>query len=515
MNSFPMTKATSCACRLNWWSDLKKQIKFEARRQLHYPMPLVDRWLSAASRHNAVLLLFVVCCGVTIIGALVIRDMQQANTEAQRMYKSSVDGLEEIGELQYDAQETRRTTLYALTTTDSNLQIEYADQTRNADRRVREEIAEYGRQAKGSEELALADRLSRDWTAYLGVRDEVLASILEGSTSEAVSLDLAGGVPAFERVRQDLNEVKRLYGEDASREQASLAESSRRSSSRMVGILSFTFLLSIAAVWAIQRSQLMGRMQLANLQMEFVASVSHELRTPLAVIRSAADNIADGLVKNTDALLRYGTILQHQSRSMAELVDQILLFASTEDRNRRVTLQPLAVELIVETVLADTEVLIRDSGFTLDLEIEPGLPHALGDLAGITQCLRNLVGNAVKYGGSDRRIVLQATASLPRDRFPGELRVSVTDRGIGIDSSEIVHIFDPFYRSPRVHASQIHGTGLGLALAKRIAESMGGSLTVLSQISVGSTFTLHLQIAQGENIQVAAAEERQTRMSLT
>jgi signal transduction histidine kinase len=478
-------------------------------------MPLVDRLLSAASRHNAVLLLFVVCCGVTIIGALVIRDMQQANTEAQKMYKSSVNGLQEIGELQYDAQETRRTTLYALTTTDSNLQVEYADQTRDADRKVRNGIAEYGRQAKGPEELALADRLNRDWMAYLGVRDEVLASILEGSTSEAVSLDLAGGVPAFERVRQDLNEVKRLYGEDASREQASLAESSRRSSSRMVGILSFTFLLSTAAIWAIQRSQMLGRMQLASLQMEFVASVSHELRTPLAVIRSAADNIADGLVKNMDALLRYGAILQHQSRSMIDLVDQILLFASTEDRKKRVSLQPVTVEQIVETVLADTEALVRDAGFTLDLDIEPGLPAALGDLPGITHCLRNLVGNAVKYGGADRRVLLRAAISVPRDKTAEELRISIADRGIGIDSSEIVHIFDPFYRSPRVHASQIHGTGLGLALAKRIAESMGGSLTVISQISAGSTFTLHLQISKGEDTLFAQDEGRQSRMSLT
>jgi signal transduction histidine kinase len=441
--------------------------------------------------------------------------MQQANTEAQKMYKSSVNGLQEIGELQYDAQETRRTTLYALTTTDSNLQVEYADQTRDADRRVRNGISEYGRQAKGAEETALADRLNRDWTTYLGVRDEVLASILEGSTSEAVSLDLAGGVPAFERVRQDLNEVKRLYGEDASREQASLAESSRRSSSRMVGILSFTFLLSAAAIWAIQRSQMLGRMQLAKLQMEFVASVSHELRTPLAVIRSASDNIADGLVKNMDALLRYGAVLQHQSRSMAELVDQILLFASTEDRKKRIPLQPLTVEQIIATALADTEALVRDSKFALDVEIEPDLPSALGDLSGITQCLRNLVGNAVKYGGADRRVVLRAAKVVPKDKLPGELRISVTDRGIGIDSTEIVHIFDPFYRSPRVHASQIHGTGLGLALAKRIAESMGGSLTVLSQLSAGSTFTLHLQIAQGDNIQAAANEGRHARMSTT
>lgn len=493
-------------------------------------MPLVDRWLSAASRHNAVLLLFVVCCGVTVIGAMVIRDMQQANAEAQRMYKSSVDGLQKIGELQYDAQETRRTTLYALTTTDSNLQVEYADQTREADRRVRNGIAEYARQAKGSGDRALADRLNRDWIAYLNVRDEVLALILEESTSaefdssarkaseglhEAVSLDLAGGVPAFERVRQDLNEVKRLYGEDASREQASLAESSRRSSSRMVGILSFTFLLSAAAIWAIQRSQMLGRMQLANLQMEFVASVSHELRTPLAVIRSAADNIADGLVKNKETLIRYGAVLQHQSRSMGELVDQILLFASTEDRNKRVALQALTIEQIVVAVQSDTEALFRESGFALDVEIEPNLPNILGDLSGISQCLRNLVGNAVKYGGPDRRVVLRAFTASPKDKSPAEIRVAVIDHGIGIDSSEILRIFEPFYRSPRVHASQIHGTGLGLALAKRLAESMGGSLTVLSQLAAGSTFTLHLQIAQGEDLQMAVPEEQPSRMSTT
>ena len=100
MNSSRTTRATSCGCRVNWRIDVKKLNKFDTNRRSRYPMPLVDQLLSAAARHNAVLLLFVVCCGVTIIGALVIRDMQHANTEAQKMYKSSVNGLQEIGELQ-------------------------------------------------------------------------------------------------------------------------------------------------------------------------------------------------------------------------------------------------------------------------------------------------------------------------------------------------------------------------------------------------------------------------------
>lgn len=478
-------------------------------------MPLVDRLLNASSRHSAVLLLFMVCCGVAVVGVFVIRDLRAANEQAQEIYTGSIHGLQRIVELQYDAQETRRATLYALTTTDSNLQVEYADQSRDADRRVTEGIAEYRNQARSAEVLALADRLNHDWITYLSVRDEVLASILEGSTQEAVNLDLKGGVPAFEHVRNDLNEVKRFYGEDASRQQANLADSSRRSSYKLVGILSFTFLLSSAAVWAIQRSRMLSRMQLANLQMEFVASVSHELRTPLAVIKSAADNLADGLVRDRDAMRKYGSILQHQSRSMSELVDQILLFASTEDRKNRYVLRPVPVNSIIDAVLADTETVVRSAGFTLDLRVDPGLPPVMGDLSGISQCLQNLIGNAVKYGGDDRYIMVWASALNSSHGAPEELRISVTDHGIGIDSSEIPYIFEPFYRSPRVQAAQIHGTGLGLSLAKRIAESMSGRLTIVSQLSVGSTFTLHLQFAKGEDMEMAEATARSSRLSRT
>lgn len=485
---------------------MKWLLKSAFNRRSVYPLPFMDRLLSVASRHNASLLLFMVCFGVAVIGAFVIRDLRAANTEAQEMYTGSVHGLQRIGELQYDAQETRRATLYALTTSDSNLQVEYADQSRGADQRVKDGIAEYGRQAKQPEEIALGNRLSRDWKNYLDVRDEVLASILEGSSKEAVDLDLTGGVPAFERVRQDLDEVKRLYGEDASRRQANLAASSRRSSVRLIGILSFTFLLSSAAVWAIQRSRLTSAIELAKLQMEFVASVSHELRTPLAVLSSAADNLADGLVGN-DGLHKYGTILQNQSRRMGRLVDEILLFASTEDRSNRYVLQPLQVTSILDAIVTSTEGAIHGAGFELERDIAPDLPLAMGNLAGISQCVQNLIGNSIKYSGDRKRIVLRAFAANTKHGAMEEVRISVTDFGIGIDASELTHIFDPFYRSPRVHAAQIHGFGLGLSLAKRIAESMGGSLSVVSELSQGSTFTLHLQTAKGVDMQTVLAAD--------
>jgi signal transduction histidine kinase len=478
-----------------------RKLKSAMNRWPGNPVTWLDRLLSGALRHNAAFLLFLVCCGVAVIGALVIRDLQAANAEAQKTFSSSVHGLQRIGELQYDAQETRRATLYALTTSDSNLQVVYADQSRDADQRVKDGIAEYGRQANQAAETVLANRLSRDWASYLGVRDEVLASILEGSTKDAVNLDLSGGVPAFERVRQDLIEVKRLYGEEASRRQQDLAASSRRSSSRLIGILTFTFLLSSAAVWAIQRSSMLNAIQLAKLQMEFVASVSHELRTPLSVLSSAADNLADGLVEGKAAMRRYGEILQHQSRSMGHLVDEILLFASTEDQRNRYVLQPLQIAPILDAIVASAHGQIQGSNVVLEQHIEPDLPLVTGNVSGISQCVQNLIGNAVKYGGKHPQIALRAWA-VPLHHGAGrEVQISVTDHGIGIDSSELTRIFEPFYRSPGVQAAQIHGTGLGLALAKRIAESMGGSISVVSELSIGSTFTLHLQIAKGDDQQ--------------
>jgi len=266
------------------------------------PVPTRDRILSAFSRYPSAVLLLVVF-GVELgVGMFVIRDVRTVSAETQRMYARSVLGLRQIGELQYQAQETRRSTLYALTTNNSNLQVEYADQSREADRRVTEGINAYLQQARMANEIELGRRLQRDWSAYLKIRDEVLASILEGSTKEAVDMDLSGGVPSFERVRQDLEEIKRLYDAQASEELDRVSTSSRRSIVRLVGVVCFTLIFATFSVWAIQKSRMLGAVQLAKLQMDFVASISHELRTPLAVIRSAADQSMD--VAKIEALYR-------------------------------------------------------------------------------------------------------------------------------------------------------------------------------------------------------------------
>jgi signal transduction histidine kinase len=473
-------------------NDAAKAIQVKAR----------DRALKVYSRFSSAVLLLVVFSVEVGVGLFVIRDLRAAGAEARQMYARSVLGLRQIGELQYQAQETRRSTLYALTTNDSNLQVEYADQSRDADRRVTEGIAAYLKQARLANEVEVGGRLQRDWFAYLRVRDEVLASILEGSTKEAVDMDLSGGFPSFERVRQDLDEIKRLYDEQASEQLARVDASYHRSIIRLIIVVCFTLLFAMFSVWAIQRSRMLSTMQLAKLQMDFVASISHELRTPLAVIRSAAENIADGVVGSKEQLAKYGSVIRNQSRQVTDLVNQILLYAATRDQRNRYVMKPLAVSEIIRVLLANTADMLHGAGFVLEQHVDADLPPVMGDLAALSQCLQSLVGNAVKYGGPARWIGIRA--SLQEVHGRREVAISVEDRGIGIDKSEMVHIFEPFYRSTAVSAAQIHGTGLGLPTARSIAEAMGGQLSVQSRLGAGTTFTLHLPVAKEGSLPVEA-----------
>lgn len=235
--------------------------------------------------------------------------------------------------------------------------------------------------------------------------------------------------------------------------------------------------------------------KLAKLQMDFVTAVSHELRTPLTVISSAAENIAHGVVEGKPQLEQYGSVIGTQARKLFEMVEQILLFAAIREGQQRYSLRPLEVPEIIDAALSSTAGLIRTAGFHVEQQIEPNLPRIVGDLPALSQCLQNLITNALKYGSEEKWIGIQARLS-EHGLTGKEIQISVADRGIGIAPEELRHIFEPFYRSPSVTAAQIHGTGLGLPLAKSIMEAMNGQVVVKSVPGRGSTFTLHLPCAE-------------------
>ena len=255
----------------------------------------------------------------------------------------------------------------------------------------------------------------------------------------------------------------------------------------VLGVLAITMGLIVAAS---QRAR-----RLARLQMDFVAGVSHELRTPLAVISSAAENIAHGVVEDKQQVVRYGNTIVKQSRQLTQLVEQVLLFAATQQPQRNLAYGRVAVSEVIDTALEGTSSEVAAAGFTVERRIESGLPAVNADFAALVRSLQNLITNAVKYGGANRWLRISAATVKGSGRVE-EVKLTVEDKGIGIGKDDLKHIFEPFYRSPAVSESGIHGTGLGLPLARTIVEAMGGRLTASSEPGKGSAFSIHLPAAQ-------------------
>ena len=231
---------------------------------------------------------------------------------------------------------------------------------------------------------------------------------------------------------------------------------------------------------------------LARQQLEFVATVSHELRTPLAVIRSAADNLADGVVSDEARIRQYGQLVRREGLRLTDLVEQILEFAGLQSGQRTMAARPVSMSALLRDVVASAGTIAQPAGIAIDLDIADDLPLVTGDEAALRRVFQNLVGNAMKYGADARWIGVHAAVTA------GRLEISVTDRGIGIAAADQVKIFDPFYRAPDVVAAQIQGAGLGLSLVKRIVEAHGGEVALKSAPGHGSTFTVFLPALRGD-----------------
>jgi signal transduction histidine kinase len=226
---------------------------------------------------------------------------------------------------------------------------------------------------------------------------------------------------------------------------------------------------------------------LARQQLEFVATVSHELRTPLAVIRSAADNLADGVVSDEARIRQYGQLVKREGLRLTDLVEQILEFAGLQSGQRTMAARPVEVGRLLREVVATAPADLR-----VELAIADNLPSVAGDEAALRRVFQNLVGNAIKYGGSAGWLRVAATFTA------ATLEVRVSDRGIGIAAADQARVFDPFYRAPDVVAAQIQGAGLGLSLVKRIVEAHAGRITLESAPGEGSTFTVSLPVLHGD-----------------
>jgi signal transduction histidine kinase len=231
---------------------------------------------------------------------------------------------------------------------------------------------------------------------------------------------------------------------------------------------------------------------LARQQMEFVAAVSHELRTPVSVIGAAAGNLADGVVGDPQRVRKYGETIQGEARRLAETVERVLQLAGIAAGRAAASQTLIEPAELVHEAVGECRPEIEAGGVTVETAAAEQLPLIGGDRAALRSALRNLISNAVKYGGHARWLRVSVTAPGSRVSAPGTVVFTVEDRGIGIDAEDRKHVFEPFYRGREAVSQQIQGSGLGLNLVLRIAEAHGGKVQVTSEPGKGSTFTLML-----------------------
>jgi signal transduction histidine kinase len=146
--------------------------------------------------------------------------------------------------------------------------------------------------------------------------------------------------------------------------------------------------------------------------------------------------------------------------------------------------------------------MLEDALCEVQTHIEPDLPPISGDSLALRHALQNLLANAAKYGGAaGRQSVEMSARTLPRaiGSKAAEIEIRVTDHGAGIPPEEQKHVFDAFFRGRKAVQDQIHGTGLGLHLVKRIVEAHGGTVSLESEPGSGSTFIVKLPAAPVEH----------------
>ncbi len=258
---------------------------------------------------------------------------------------------------------------------------------------------------------------------------------------------------------------------------------------RNLSVTAGVLLLMLATAFALLRFTIRAQ-RLATMQMDFVAGVSHELRTPLTVIHTAGYNLQGKLAQNPTQVEQYGAMIQRESARLRDLVEQVLRFASASAGRVVQELEPMSVGRVVEETVAASRSALDGSFCVLEANVDAGLPPVLGDPQALRQALENLVGNAVKYGAKDGHWIGVFASKATGDSSAIEIRVA--DRGPGIPEEEQRRIFDPFFRGARAMQDQIHGTGLGLSLVKKIVEAHGGSIHVNSAPFRGAEFVVRI-----------------------
>ncbi|MDB6124422.1 MAG: Integral rane sensor signal transduction histidine kinase [Pedosphaera sp.] len=256
-----------------------------------------------------------------------------------------------------------------------------------------------------------------------------------------------------------------------------------------LGLLIGVLLLAIAVGSWLIVTDLSRQLTLARQKTDFVSNVSHELKTPLTSIRMFSELLAEGRVADPTKQHSYLNIITAETARLTRLINNVLDFSRMERGEKKYNMQKCDLVGLVHEIIETYRPHLESNGFKFIYD-SPGSPiHVSGDCDALAQVIVNLLSNAEKYSNDKKEIEVQ----LERQSEPlPYAEVRVLDRGMGVPSGSEEKIFEQFYRAHDSLSSGIQGSGLGLTLARQIAQAHGGDVRYQARKDSGSCFVLRL-----------------------
>ena len=229
-----------------------------------------------------------------------------------------------------------------------------------------------------------------------------------------------------------------------------------------------------------------AKAQLRQVKSDFLSNISHELRTPLSVVVGFVYLLLNQVIgKLTEDQQKVLETVYRNSEELLELIDNVLWMTSLNAGDAQATLEKFDARDLVNETIKRFEKSLREKGLRLDVQMMDGEVSVVSDRAKVERVFHNVFNNAVKFT-SEGEITVKVHPSARRDSVEFE----VIDTGIGIDESKIDTIFEPFHQADNSMQRSYSGLGIGLTVARRMAELVGGKLAVSSKPGVGTRVTM-------------------------
>ncbi|MFJ8529897.1 two-component system histidine kinase PnpS [Bacillus sp. NPDC094106] len=226
--------------------------------------------------------------------------------------------------------------------------------------------------------------------------------------------------------------------------------------------------------------------KLEQMRKDFLANVSHELKTPITSIKGFSETLLDGAMENQQFCEHFLHIILKESERMQGLIEDLLDLSKIEQQGFKLNMGTVDIKGLLEEIQMVLDKKSQDKEIVLQVDVNKPV-SVIGDSSRLKQIFINLINNAIVYTPSGGTV----SVTLFEDDHSAYIKVS--DTGIGISNEEIPRIFERFYRVDKARSRNTGGTGLGLSIVKHLVEAHHGTITVESEVGVGTTFTVALQ----------------------